>query len=266
MNFAAGALACLGGGSVPTIVGALLSGTLLCGLINTWHHVGGPDGVRVRLRDIRGAAVRHLLAGSAAYMALQIIFLVTYAVDTLIVARHLGAVDASSYAIAERVFSMVAVAVSVVTAPLWAAYGEAIGRNDMVWVRQSFKSSLWRFALMAGGMCGALVALHGPLFRLLGAGEVSVALSLVLAMAVWRVVESLGSALAVFLYASESTRLVVFWGALTAAVSLTAKVTLVDRFGATALPLITLCTFVPLCMLPCALHIRRQFFSIPKAA
>lgn len=260
VNFLAGALACRLGASVPWIIAGLLSGTIVCGLLNSMTHVTSASDTGVRLRDIRRVAVRQLLAGSTSYLMLQIIFLITYAVDTLIVARHLGARDASSYAIAERLFSMVAVAVGIVTAPLWAAYGEALGNQDMAWVRQSLKSSLWRFALLAFCLCAGLVALQGPLFRLLGAGEVSVPMSLVLAMAVWRIVESLGSAVAVFLYASESLQLVLWCGALTAVVSLMAKVELVSRYGATALPLTTLCCYVLLCLLPCLRHIHKKFF------
>jgi len=257
INFAAGAGACLIGESVPVILAALMSGTLLCGAGNAIVHVHRHPETGFTRRALRRGVVHQLLAGSLSYLALQIIFLVTYAVDTLIVARHLGAEEASGYAITERLFSIVAVAVGVITAPLWAAYGEALGKRDHDWARRCLRTSLWRFALLSGLLCSVLVAAFDPLMSLLGAGAVQVPLSVALAMAAWRVVESLGSALAVYIYASERVQFVLWCGFATAIVSLVAKLQLVGSFGPAALPLATLVCYTCLCLVPCLLHVRR---------
>ncbi len=258
INFSAGASICLLDGSVPATIAGLMAGTLLCGLGNAVVHVRRHPEARFTKRTLRRGIVRRLFSGSLSYLALQTIFLVTYAVDTLIVARHLGAEDASGYAIAERLFSIVAVAVGIVTAPLWAAYGEALGNKDHEWARRCLRTSLWRFALLSGLMCGALVAAFGPLVSLLGAGAVHVSLAVAAAMAAWRVVESLGSALAVYMYASEKMQFVLWSGVATAVVSLFAKTQLVGSFGAAVLPLTTLVCYTCLCLVPCLLHVRRR--------
>jgi O-antigen/teichoic acid export membrane protein len=256
INFAAGVCACLLGGSVPIIIAGLMAGTLICGTVNSLGHVKRNPETRCNARTLRRRIVRRLLAGSLSYLALQVIFLVTYAVDILIVARHLGAEEASGYAIAERLFSIVAVAVGVITAPLWAAYGEALGKGDHEWARRSLRTSLWRFAALSVLMCGALVASFGPLVSLLGAGTVDVPLMVAVAMAAWRVVEALGSALGVYIFASEKVQFVLWCGLVTAAVSLLAKLQLVGSFGPAALPLITLACYTCLCLIPCLLHVR----------
>lgn len=256
INFAGGIWACLMGGSVPAILGGLMVGTLLCGAGNTILHVRRHPESGFTRRALRRRVVQQLLAGSLSYLVLQVIFLVTYAVDTLIVARRLGAEDASGYAIAERMFGIVAVAVGVVTAPLWAAYGEALGKKDYEWARRCLRTSLWRFGLLSSLMCGALVAVFGPMVALLGAGAVHVSLAVAVAMAAWRVVESLGSALAVYIFASERIQFVLWCGFATATVSLVAKLHLVDSFGPVALPLTTLACYTCLCLVPCLLHVR----------
>lgn len=263
INFAAGTAACLAGGSVPVIVAGLMTGTLVCGMGNAVAHLRRHSETGFTKRALRRDVVRRLLAGSLSYLALQIIFLVTYAVDTLIVARHLGAEDASGYAIAERLFSIVAVAVGIVTAPLWAAYGEALGKNDHEWARRSLRASLWRFALFSSLLCLALVLAFGPLVSLLGAGTVQVSLAVAVAMAAWRVVESLGSAMSVYIFASEKVQFVLWCGLATGVVSLFAKSQLVGRFGPAALPLTTLASYTCLCLVPCLLHMRRSKPSIP---
>lgn len=263
INFGAGIIACLAGGSVPVIVAALMTGTLLCGLGNALAHRRRHPETSFTPHTLRRQIVRRLLAGSLSYLGLQIIFLVTYAVDTLIVARHLGAEDASGYAIAERLFSIVAVAVGIVTAPLWAAYGEALGKNDHEWARRSLRASLWRFALFSCLLCVALVMAFRPLISLLGAGTVHVSLTVAVAMAAWRVVESLGNALSVYIFANEKVQFVLWCGFATATVSLFAKTQVVGRFGPVALPLTTLVCFTCLCLVPCLLHTRRRQPATP---
>jgi O-antigen/teichoic acid export membrane protein len=258
LNFAGGALACSMDTGVPWIVAGLFSGTLLCGLANTLQQFSTASSSRPSLRDVRRPLLGHIVRESGFYLALQLIFVATYAVDTLIVARRLGAQDASSYALAERLFSVVAVAISVVSGPLWAAYGEALGSGDHAWARRSLKLSLRRIALAGSLMSGSLLLLFGPLVTLFGSGALSVPLGLALAMAAWRVVEAVGGMLGVYLFAIQATRVVVFTGIVTAVVSLTLKTQLVDRLGPAALPTITTLCFLLFSVLPCVWYIRRS--------
>jgi O-antigen/teichoic acid export membrane protein len=258
INFAGGALACGLDATVPWIVLGLLSGTLLCGLANTIVHLRDRSPTRPTLSDVRRTVLVQLLKDSLYYLSLQIIFLITYAVDTLIVARQLGAEVASTYALAERLFSVVAVAVSVVTAPLWAAYGEAIGSNDSGWARQCLRTSLRRILLVGGTLSALLLAVFVPVVGLLGSGLLLAPLGVAAAMAAWRIVEALGSMLSVYLFATQAVGFVVVSGAFTAAISLTLKTAYVKELGPAALPLITLTCFVLFSLLPCWLHIRRS--------
>lgn len=258
INFAAGATVCIFGGDVPAILAGLMVGTLVCGLFNTVVHYLRQPGLRFVRRSFRLGAARQLFAGSLSYLSIQIIFLVSYAVDTLIVARQLGAEEASAFAITERLFSIVAVAVGIVTAPLWAAYGEALGNKDLDWAQRCLRASLWRFALLSSLLCGVLVLAFPVLVSMLSRGAVNASLTLALAMAMWRVVESIGSALSVYILASENVRFVLWCGSATAIVSLIGKSLLVSTFGAIALPLTTLICFTCLCLIPCLIHLRNQ--------
>jgi O-antigen/teichoic acid export membrane protein len=257
INFGCGALACQLGAGVPWIVLGLLSGTLSCGLANTAIHLRERSVSQPSFSDIRKSILRRLVRDSLYYLALQIIYLATYAVDTLIVARQLGAQEASTYALAERLFSIVAVAVAVVTGPLWTAYGEAIGNNDQDWARRCLRVSLRRIALVAGALSAILLALFSPMVSLLGSGVLAAPLGIAAAMAAWRVVEAVGAMLSVYLYANQAVRIVVISGTLTAVASLFLKTQNIGRFGPAALPLITLTCYILLSLLPCWLYVQR---------
>ena len=257
INIAAAALACKLGAGVPWIVAGLMAGTLSCGFVNTLFELGRASIVRPTLRDIHALALRRLMGESTFYLGLQLIFLVTYTFDTLLVAHKLGAQDASTYALAERLFSMIAVLVSIFTAPLWAAYGEALGRGDHDWAIACLKTSMKRIALMSLAMSALLLALFPPVMALLGHKTLAVPLAVGVSMAVWRVFESLSGALAAYLMAARAVRLLLVTGALTALVSIVAKVLVLGRFGAAALPLVTTACVIVCSQVPCLLAIGR---------
>ncbi|MGH8260228.1 MAG: oligosaccharide flippase family protein, partial [Steroidobacteraceae bacterium] len=115
VNFAAASVATVSGLGIPWITAGMLSGTILCAALNMVTYFIREPRVRPSLRDVSRTEIKELLADSSFYLALQLIFLVAYSADTMIVARVLGAQRASVYALAERLFSMVAVAVGLVT-------------------------------------------------------------------------------------------------------------------------------------------------------
>ena len=254
LNFAGGATACLLNASVPWIIAGLLTGTLSCGLANSIRQLTADSTLRPALADVRRRVLSYILRESSFYLALQLIFVATYAVDTLIVARKLGAADASSYALVERLFSVVAVAISVFTGPLWAAYGEALGSGDQAWARRCLRVSIWRVLLAGSAIAGSVLLLISPLIALFGAGELKVPIGLAVAMAVWRVVEAVGGTFSVYLMASKAIRVVLFAGVITAAASLLAKVYGVTHFGPTILPVTTSACYVFLTLVPCWWH------------
>ncbi|MEO8299138.1 MAG: MATE family efflux transporter [Burkholderiales bacterium] len=260
-NFVGGVAACVMGAGVPWIIAGLLAGTVLCGLAASVQYALSATDARPTFGDVGVPLLGQLLRESSLYLGLQVIFVITYAVDTLIVARALGASEVSAYALAERLFSIVAVAVAVTTGPLWAAYGEALGSRDHAWARRCLRTSLWRIGLVSGAMAAGLFALSQPLIGLLGAGEVTISLGLAAAMAVWRVVEALGSGVAVYLFATRALRVVLLTGGVTALVSLGAKLLVVSRFEAMALPIVTTVCFVLFSLLPCCYYIHRMWAS-----
>jgi O-antigen/teichoic acid export membrane protein len=258
VNFVVGISAALGGLGIPWIIAGMMSGTLACGVANLASHYRSEPSMLPKRGDINYVSLGELLHNATFYFALQLIFAFTYAADTLIVARHLGAEQASVYALAERIFSIVAVAVSVITGPLWAAYGEALGRFDRSWARRVLGLSTKRIALSATLLSLVLLLLLKPLINLLSAGHLVVPFALAAAMAVWRVIEAVGSSLSVYLFANQNVRFILIIGAATAVTSFVGKNLLLPANGLVSLPLTMLVCFLLLCLLPCAWLLLRE--------
>jgi O-antigen/teichoic acid export membrane protein len=256
VNFLAGCWAAWQGLPIPSLVVALMSGTLVCGAANLILHVTRNQLLSLPLPEIAGRDVFALLKQSSVFLALQIIFTVCYAADTLIVARYAGAEQASVYALGERLFSIVAVAVSVITTQLWAAYGNAFGAADQSWAERILRLSTLRIGCAAALLsCGLLVMLK-PIVGLLSSGGLIVPFSLALAMAGWRVIEAVGSSLSAFLFARESLHFVLATGAITAVVSFGLKLLILPNSNLFSMPLIMTGCYVLLCLLPTLYYLR----------
>jgi len=109
-------------------------------------------------------------------------------------------------------------------APLWPAYGEAIARGDMAWVRQTLRRSLALAVGSATVFSLALVVL-GPRIIIAWVGnEINPPLILLIAFAIWKIVEAGGNALAVFLNGAHVVKAQVIVSILTCIAALTMKI------------------------------------------
>jgi O-antigen/teichoic acid export membrane protein len=250
INFAGGSLAAIVGLGVPGIIIGMMTGTLSCGLANLVTHYRGEPAMRPRRADVDRNTISELILDSGLYLALQVIFTVAYALDTAIVARQLGAEQAAVYGLSERVFSIVAVAVSVVTSPLWAAYGEAFGSSDRDWAWRTLRISTIRIGVAAATLALLLLITIERLISVLSSRSVAVPLGLVAAMAVWRVIEAVGNSLSVFLFANQKVRFILLVGGITAASSFIGKLVLVRVSGPAAIPMVMSACYTALCLIP----------------
>jgi len=258
MNFLAGALCCRLTKSVPITMLGLQSGSLTCGALNSFFLLRSQRMFGFLRRGLRRKAAYALLAGSVSYLAMQVIAVVSYASDTLIVAHKLGAQEATGYAIAERLFSIVAAVIAVFTGPLWAAYGEAFGRKNYEWARRCLWTSARRFILLSGSISACLLLFFHPVSSILTSKVIVIPITLAVMMAVWRVIEALGNALSVYFLAGEAVGFVICCGTATAAVSFILKVLLVNRFGPLTMPAATLLSFTLLTLVPSLVYVRKK--------
>jgi len=129
---------------------------------------------------------------------------VAFSSDNLILAQLLGGSAVPQYAIAQKVFLMVVVLQSAWLAPLWPAYGEAIHRGDIAWVRRTLKRSVMMAAAGAGGLSAILAVLSRPIFEhWVGPGLVP-SWPLTLGFALWVTLQAVGNACAMYLNGSNA--------------------------------------------------------------
>jgi O-antigen/teichoic acid export membrane protein len=155
--------------------------------------------LRPRLMDVRFSALRPILRLCVLYGVLAVSAVLANTADSVVAIRVLGPESAGVIAISGKIFGAGSALLTAVLAPLWPAFGEAVARRDMAWIRRTL---LW--ALAGGGGGGALLALGLASFtnqivhRWVGP-DMTIPVSLLAANAVWLTLMGTGTAFAMLL-------------------------------------------------------------------
>jgi O-antigen/teichoic acid export membrane protein len=261
LNFSfACAAASMGMGIIGVVVG-LSMGNIMCGLANSLIHVSANMPYKPNLQLIDVQTWTNLVYGSSFYLVMQLIYLVTFGLDAVLIARGVGAGQAAQYALADRFFSIVAVSTSIVTTPLWAVYGKAHGAGDYDLAFKTLKKWSLRIVLFSAAITLAIVIMINPAITFLSAGVIYLPISLALAMGTWRIIEAMGSSISVYLYTIDKIRIVMFAGISTAISSLICKLIFLPKYGVLSLPFATAACFILFCLIPCVKVIKDFRYS-----
>jgi O-antigen/teichoic acid export membrane protein len=194
-------------------------------LVGSFAETTRPDCVR-EMRELAG------LGGL--FLVLQIGTVIGWGADALIVSSLLGASEVSKLAVVQRLFQFVSVPLGVFNNPLWSPYAEAKARGDRAFIRKTLKRSLLGTAL-GSLFASSLLFWVAPsvIDKWLGGG-LQVPIGLVGAYAVWVVMESTGTALAMFLNGMGEIRSQALLVVAFCVVALSLKLILTARYGVAA--------------------------------
>lgn len=123
---------------LPGVVVAMLGVPALVGLVNTVYFFGWEKPwLRPALRHFKYAHLRTLVSQSLALLALQASVVLIYQSDKFVIGALLGADAVTPYAVLGRVYLTAYGMYTLVLTPLWPAYGEALQRGDVAWVKRT---------------------------------------------------------------------------------------------------------------------------------
>jgi O-antigen/teichoic acid export membrane protein len=192
-------------GSLPLLVLALAGPPLLATAINgavlfcrkmpwlvpTWS-------------AINWQATRQIGQAGFMFLILQVCVALLSSVDNLIVAQILGQEAVAQLAVPARLFNVAGAVAMIALMPLWPAYGEAIARGDIAWV----KRTVMRSTVCAAGVSLAIVlplaVLGGPIVQAWAGAEIQPSWSLLFALGCWTVLSTVGTSLSMFLNAANA--------------------------------------------------------------
>jgi O-antigen/teichoic acid export membrane protein len=246
--------------SLPVLVVAIAGAPIFATTLNTVHFFGfvHPD-LRPRWKLVSREVIWQIAKLGGLFFVLQAVVAVSFSADNFIIARALGAVNVPEYSIPQRMFSLISMFVAMMVSPLWPAYGEALSRGHVGWVRRTLFRSL---LLVFSGGClasGIMLLLSRRLIFWWVGPHITPPAFLLLGLAVWTVVDCCGNTLAMFLNGAGIMRFQIAVASLFGIACLTTKLALVPRYGIAAVPWSTLNTYLLFCVLPYVIYLQRLF-------
>lgn len=248
------------------VVAAAVSAVPLANLANSVCYFGWQDPtLRPRWSQVDRRTSAALLRLGLAFFGLSVLTSVGLNIDAFLVNRVLGLEEAANYAVVARLFSVLALVVTLVNLPLWPANGEAMARGDLGWVRRSSR----RMMLLSAGAVAmpglALVAWGNEVLRLWvrSAQLPRASVLLLLALAVWSVL--LGAASPLFMVQNSVGLLgpqFVGWS-LFLVLSVPLKVALGARFGLPAVPIAAVSAYAVAVLPAAVVGYRRALSAVP---
>lgn len=237
--------------SVPVLVICFIGGPLATKALNTmWYF-------RVRecqLAPSLGLAERRLMQSLVStgglFVVLQLSGAVAFMSDAIVIAQVIGPASVQDYALPEKLFNLISMLVAVTLLPLWPAYGEAFARKDTAWVKRTLRLSI----LIAGGvaLCGsAMLAVFSPWLLKLWVGDaVETSAALLLGLAIWKTLEAMGVALAMYFNGVLIIRLQVVLAILLLVTVVPTKIVFASLFGVAGMPWATIVCYSITTLIP----------------
>jgi O-antigen/teichoic acid export membrane protein len=218
------------------------------------------------LRCVELGAARDLLKLGVLFFALAVIGIIGFYSDNLLAIWACGPEVAGFFAICAKLFSPCRLLATTMLAPLWPAYGEAIARGDISWARRTVVASTAGSALAIAPLALGLLFFGNDLASFWMRRPISFGFGLLSGMALWVVIETIGSGMSYFLNGVSLIRVQVVLGVIFAASAVMTKASLARKFGIGGIAWGTLLAYAAVVLLPNIHIVRRHLQSLTTRA
>jgi O-antigen/teichoic acid export membrane protein len=209
-------------------------------------------------RNVTKDSIRGILCPGMYFFVLQIAMSSAWLSDSLIVAHMLGSAAVTQYSVPMKLFSIPPSILMMVLAPLWPAYGEAVARHDIAWVKSTLVRSLCVTAVIMGITSTFLVVFGAPIIKLWAGPQITPTLPLLVGLGLWMVLFAEGNAIAMFLNGISALRFQAMIAVAMAFSSLILSLLLVPAIGVAGVVWGTIIAYVLFVVIPMTFFISRR--------
>ncbi len=240
-------------GMMLTYSCAMLTGTLI---LNAWLTLRNRPWLRPKITAFSRDKASHLLSQGVMFFLLQVVGLVVFNSDNLVITHYLGAAEVTPYSVCYRLMSYATMLQSLMTPSLWPAFSDAYYRRDLQWLRTTYRRVMHMTLIGVGGAAAILVGTGRWIIGVWATRSAVPALSLLILMAAWSVTLSVTVNQASLLAATQRLRLQAATSSLAACVNLLGTIFLVQRYGSTGVITATLVSYLVCIVLPQSWEVR----------
>jgi O-antigen/teichoic acid export membrane protein len=241
------------------LVSALVFAGLVASLFNGWILFRAHPWLLPSWHAYSATSAHKIFKLGIMFFVLQCAFALSFTSDNIVIDQIMGAAAVALYAVPQKLFGFVSSVVSMAINPLWPAYGEAIARGDVAWVRRAFFGSLWLVLAITVPVCTALV-LAGPWILRVAVGKTFHApMSLLVVLALWGVVSAVSTAISMLLNGAGVLKLQSITAVIASLCNLALSIYFTRRLGVAGVCLGSILAQL-LIMLPVSLALIRNLF------
>lgn len=215
---------------LPTLIIASVAGTILCNIANLLMLKAILPTETLALKKIKLAGVLIFKKGSG-FFILQLLSVVSYNLDNVIVAHYAGLNKVPEYSIAMKIFSMPGMILTLLFSGLWAAYADAASKNDWNWIKKAYKKTLKVSSSVSLGL-SLLLALTLPwTMTLLSKGTANTSWSITFGMFLWGTLSAVGGGIASLLNGLHILKIQTYAAIVSAILNITLSIALTKALG-----------------------------------
>jgi O-antigen/teichoic acid export membrane protein len=231
---------------VPTLI-SIGQGIAVFGFTHTWVR---PDWLKINL-----VAMQKILRLGGLFFVLQMAGALAFASDNIIATQVLGPEAVTQYGVPARLFNLLPLTLSMLFLPLWPAYGEAIARGDIGWVRKTLVRSLW-IALVGASVSAAILVVFGPQIIMLWVGSsIRPSFVLLLGLGIGAVVYTTGNAFAMLLNGASVIKFQVIFAVIMSVTAVLTKIILAGVIGIPGIIWGTLLPYIIFMLIPAMVYV-----------
>ena len=238
---------------VLTMVWAASMITVIVALVNMIAYFGfSKRSLAPSFKFFDRSISKRLLSTGIAFFVLSIFTSLSLSIDNFIVAKVTSLAEVTPYSILHKIAVLISVVSFMLSAPMWAANGEALRRGEVEWVKRSTRRiALISFAFCIAATLGIFLLLKPALF-ILTDGVVEADYLMMLPLCAMQIASAVTSPYFMVLNAGRIVKFQIVTYVIYAAVSLPLKFVIGARFGAAALTWVGVISYLVFLTVPTA--------------
>jgi O-antigen/teichoic acid export membrane protein len=218
-------------GGLPWLVFAVSGTSLLVRIASSAWLFAYRRELTPSIKLINWSTAFQMMKPGIQFFFIQILALIVFQTDNLLVAHFLGAEEVPTYSLTYRLFEFSTLIQGVFFGYAWVGYTDAISRRDYNWVDRAFKLNLLFSIVSTVCISGCLVMIARPFIYFWTHGAVSPPQNLIYWMAAWSVINAYCSPMASLLAAASRLKYQLIYSAFGVLVNLVSSVILIQRWG-----------------------------------
>jgi len=272
---AVGAVACLVSillvvalhGGLPWLVLAMAGVFPICsmanGIVLFWYR---RPWLRPRWSAVQLDAAGNILGTGVLFFVLQVASVVAYQTDNMVLAQMRGLESVTIYSVPTRLFAISPMVVGFLLTPLWPAYGEALARGDVKWIKKTLTRSMM-VGLAINTPAAVLLVIFGtPIIHLWTRTNLTPPWELMVGLGIWTAMNTLNVSFSMFLNGLHVIKFQAVCAAVMACANLGLSILLTYLIGVSGVIYGTVIAQAIFVLLPLAFYIRHVLSRMKSGA